>query len=311
MVHVSEMPPYPLINTQATLGDYLALPLNYALAKLSEYGYEKVRERRVEQYRRGEPPSRFLGAIDRLLEQAKTGFTQQFDVGVQKISPRIAIYRAFWNGASAADRLYTVEFEDAGLIYEMPVYLKKEEQEEPSTELLQENIKKIVTAKVSPYNDELSQFYQPLFNYGVVKYTRNDYNAFLDQVTWRKWLVRMGLWNHQQFGIEEGRWSLTMTTGNTTRDYTIRQYSRPGLLNRFLYWFLGDLVYDVIDWPFDRIQEATEVAIDNGWAPHTLRDDLVAAEYKGISGLLRTLFRNYLRHPLEFDLSPKEAVLAA
>ncbi len=312
MVHkeVSKMPKYPLFGPEAKLKDYIALPINYGLFRLSKHYQDIVRQRRIEMSKAGQPPSKILGTIDRLLGQYAERASQTIDQEIlPKISPRIAVYRGFWRGASKVDRLYTVEFEDQGLVYEMPVYLRRNEQEEPSEELLRKNIEEVVNTKKSPYNGDLGEFNDEYFTrWSTVKYSRNDYNTFIDPRTWNKWFVRDDLWDHQQYGGLKEQKTITVGEGAKTKNYIVRAYSRPGALQRFWYWLFGDIEYDILDKPFDMIQRATERGIEAGILPDNSRDILVEEEYKNIAGLRRVFFRTG-RRPLEFDLSVKEAIV--
>lgn len=302
-------PRYPLIGDNVTPRDIVSLPAYYYLGQLAGYAYGKVHRAQIERARRGEPPSKFLGTIDNLLEQAQTAFSQTFDATLQKTSPRLAVYRAFWRGASAVERLYTVEFEDAGLMYEVPIYLRRKGQEKPSDKHFSEQIDKVVTTKMSPYNDGTSEYYDPLFEFGVVKFTNGDYNKFIDQGTWTKWLVRNGLWHQQQFGKQEDHRQMTIGTGPSAQTFWVNEYSQPSGFSRFLYWFVGDQIYNLMDIPFKNVEQLVEVAVGGGQLAHSINDNLVRIEFKAISGMLRNFFRRY-RYPLELDLSPEEAVVS-
>ena len=147
------------------------------------------------------------------------------------------------------------------------------------------------TGKLEPYYNELA------FNEyrAAIKYTRSDFKRLPDPKYFARWLVMNDAWMVQQYGKMKEVMNVTSSKGN---EYIVKEYSRPKPKDVFSFWFIGDIIYDLVDTGFDKLQA---YVISKGFSEAT-QQTLIKEEYKMIWDIITTLAQ---RRPtqLEFDLT--------
>ncbi len=289
MVHTQTIAQYPLL-TGEFFHDGWKIPVYFGINKLAADLSVPLAQRT------GNIPKILVGGF---IDFVKEWSTQRYKTEIPKSLPLLGTWRGFAEGTSNVEHLYTVAFQG----HELPIHLTLRERQaaaaDPTDDQLTEGVRQVVRERKSPLNTgELSSYYNGDFDTykSSSKYTRSDYeNSLIDPNKYKKWLVRDDLWNIQQRGPL--RQSRILAVDGTA--YTVRKYGRPASLSTFWYWLIGDIVYDLIDGPFDPIQRQV-----NRILSHAAQQELTEVEYKhAITPTIRSLFRNSARLPLEFDLT--------
>jgi hypothetical protein len=279
---------YPLLDGTEFAKDGLGMVFDYALYKL-------INAVKPSEQSRTTKKKKVFGA---LLDNIEIAYRQNFREKYQRVTPKIAAWSRYADGASTVEDLYTVELHGA----ELPVYIMSEKDTEPTDDTLAENIKTVRDTKTSPYNerDQIIPYYYGRFSdIAAEKYTREDLNNIEDPHEFRKWLVRDDTWKIQQWGKRDpSKEKVIMVDGVP---YQTKVYTRPGKLRSWLYWAVGDKIYDAIDAPYDPLQKRVE----KGMTPDA-RQILLKQEYKAITTAIRAFFSIFFtgRTPqLQYDLT--------
>ncbi|RLJ10291.1 MAG: hypothetical protein DRP15_00450 [Candidatus Aenigmatarchaeota archaeon] len=262
---------------------------NYGMFKLTSY---------VKDYLEGRKDDNFLNKIiyieaDRRRELSEQNFRTHF----VKAFPKFAAWYGFSKGSSMIDKVYTIEYKG----YEIPIFIKDfYSVEEPTPEKIREAIDFVEDKGKSPYDEagKLEPYYNELaFNEyrAAIKYTRSDFKRLPDPKYFARWLVMNDAWMVQQYGKMKEVMNVTSSKGN---EYVVKEYSRPKPKDVFSFWFIGDIIYDLVDTGFDKLQA---YVISKGFSEAT-QQTLIKEEYKMIWDIITTLAQ---RRPtqLEFDLT--------
>ncbi|MBU0953469.1 MAG: hypothetical protein KKA90_03555 [Nanoarchaeota archaeon] len=280
---------YPWVNGEEAFekGGMWKLPAWYFTDKLGQYLQKKLPEEN-----RDNPWKTVAGGfIDGLQQRAE----QTWHVTLTKSFPYVSLLWGWANGTSNIEHMYTVEHKG----HEIPIYLSTQAfgVDTPTPELLQENVRHVVTHRESPYNDDsLQSMYNGIFgdSDAVNATTRGDYSRLQDPKLFRKWFVR----DHTYLIQQRGELIKEETEVVDGVSYTIRTYEDPSKWMNLLYNFTISFVYDFIDAPFDPLQRQIEKVLTHGAS-----DRLIENEYKrAISPTIRAFFRNDARNPLEYDM---------
>lgn len=294
-----ELPKYPFIDGGKFKQNWGRL-ITYYIVKKASQGYRERLGQRTEVGLTAK--NIFRDFVDLTIE----GISQQFDTLFLDTFPKLRAWDGYYNGASKIDTLYTVEF----MGYELPIYARDIDDPEPTEDKLKESVNTVATTLKSPLNGpEFRNLFDGNFTYSANKITRNDYSRLIDQNIFQKWFTRDEAWVIQQYGkrvdndIDK---EITLDNGTT---YKVRCYKRPpkeGMFKSVLFWHwaIGDKIYDLVDVFFDPIQYRIEDLEKSGIVPEGYTQHLVNREYKVISNVFRTIFRNSSRLRLEFDLTP-------
>ena len=263
---------FPLIDFEqfSEMGGW-RLPFLYAGYKIAEHLRDRLEKDRTDKKK---------SILGELMNSYRIKWSQDFDTVVANAFPKPYAWYRFSEGASTIDVLYTVEH--GGLEY--PVYMLREDQRKPEEKELAENIEYVVKNGESPYEsvEKIRPFYNDNFSKkAAVKLTRGDFSRLADPRHFTRWFVMDDTWLIQQYGKEIERMEISTSAGRKT----VKAYKRPGKGAVFSYWFAGDLIYDLIDGPFDVIQRRIEKYMNEDAERVFLKN-----EYKMISGVIRSLF---------------------
>jgi hypothetical protein len=271
---------YPFIDF-SQIGHLPGMLYDYGAYKLIEKYNPKQSERKTK------VSKTIGGSLDLYGSIRKSNFVAKFP----RVTPKVAVWKDFSDGASKLDRLYTVEIHGA----EMPVYMAERKDPEPTDEMLEENIKFARDKKESQYNatEKTVPFYDEDWTRAATnKYTDQDFELLEDKKEFRKWLVRDDTTLWRQFGKLDKEKELQVDNAK----YNVKVYKKPGRFITWLYWAAGDQMYNAIDTLYNPLQK---------WllkGPKDLVQYLLKLEYKAISGARRTLFsRQYPQ--LAYDLT--------
>lgn len=269
---MAELKKYPFFDSKKLGEEGFALVKDYAIYKAIDWLKPAEDKRKTKAWKI------FGEALDSTQEFHKQGYITKLN----SVAPKVAIWKRYSEGASNIDKLYTVHIHGA----ELPVYITEKGDEKPTEDTIKENIKKARDTKKSTFNkkSEIISFYNGNFsNQAAKKYSRGDFDKIEDQAEFRKWFVRDDTWLIQQYGkrVHEEETSVNLDGMN----YDVRVYTKPGKFMNWLYWAIGDKVYDFVDAPFDIIQERIE-----GELGKDARQILLKNEYRAITGLMRALF---------------------
>jgi hypothetical protein len=241
--------------------------------------------------------------IDGVMKGMKFGYKGNFKNKLPDMFPKIAVWKRFADSTANIGKLYTVEMSG----FEFPVYITDSAGKlpDPSMELLSKNIDEIAETGKSPYNsiEEMVKFYNNDFSrLAAGKFTRGDFESSMleDPRQFRKWLMRDQTWLVQQYGDVVDEISVTLEHGATAK---VRVYDSTSSMTNWLFWAVGDQIYDFIDAPLDPLQRKVEgYSRDAGQI-------FLKTEYKAISGITRAFFTSN-RLPLLYDVTdlPKNMV---
>ncbi len=234
--------------------------------------------------------------VDGIMKGMKFGYKENFNNKWPDILPKIAVWKRFADSSTNIGKLYTVEMSG----FEFPVYMidNAGKLPDPSMELLNKNIDEIAETGKSPYNgiEEMVKFYNNDFSrLAAGKFTRGDFESSMleDPRQFRKWLMRDQTWLIQQYGDMVDEIPVTLENGATVK---VRVYDSTNSITNWLFWFVGDQIYDLIDAPLDPLQrKVEEYSRDAGQI-------FLKTEYKAISGITRSFFTSG-RLPLLYDIT--------
>lgn len=284
----SALPDYPFVDYAKFQTDFWTMTKAYfkrTVASLFKTDPEK-RETVI---------SKLLGAV---VDSVYTMNEQEFCVKWQEIFPKVAAWQAFAESPADIKFMYTLEYKRNGNTYEVPIYLQAGKDTDPTDEMIAKAIDTVRDTHESPYNDEsASTFYRAGFSkIGAEKFTRGDFKRLPDPKNFRRWFVMDECWNMQQQGRVKEVKEKKDTKGTK---WTVRKYGQEPAMSKFLYWAIGDKIYDMIDAPFDPMQRYMEKA----GLPPDAQQTLIKEEYKMIAGIRRSFMRGTGRYPLDFDLT--------
>lgn len=290
MVHVSEFKRPPWVDT-SKLGEAWKIPVFYGLNKAATGLVGHFREHRIAEQRAGRRAN-MLYILERLTEAAAEKWTEQEYKGrIQDMFGQFMVQYQFMKGSSNIERFYTVHYRG----HEVPVFAQAKGSAAPTQEALQHQVEEVIrTGGVSPLNDKLSALFRHDFIFAVNQYMRGDYGQFIDPGKASEWLPRDDGWIIQQYGQQ------TIEAGG--QQHRISSFNRASPLKTWLYWSVGDKLYDAVDIIFDPVQRVLETAIEKGVLPDKIRQVFTEQEYKGIAAIRRAIFSSG-RPSLEFDLT--------
>ncbi|MFH1978102.1 MAG: hypothetical protein ABIJ92_02150 [Candidatus Aenigmatarchaeota archaeon] len=281
-----ELKKYPLVDTKELFDDGgWQVPFHYAI-HIAAKGFSKPPEERI---------SKFDKALHAGLDWIEEQYFQRALTGFNKTFPKLSAYRGFFNNPTNLETMYTVVHKG----HELPIYLRDSNDPRPTDSMLADNIKVVRDTDVSPYDQraKVENFYDSEFGaVAAPKFTRGDIEnekLFPEPLRFRGWFIKDDMWRMQQYGEMKER-KVSAEGG----DFTVREYSLPDKWNSFWYWAIGDKIYDIIDAPFDTIQEQLIAK-----SPPAFRQYLTKEEYKMIAGIRRSLFNPRTSTPLTFDLT--------
>ncbi len=246
---------------------------------------------------------------DGIIEVASEWAHQDYQTLFSRLFPKPAAWYGFSRGTTITDELYTVQWDitdsEGTFTAEIPIYIKSAPTNDnpnpanPSDDELRRGIKYIKDHGRSQYNEanQMSGIFNPDFNlYSLRKYTRGDSERWRPQNQLNGWLGRRDFFIIHEKGkvIEERNTTLGAVDPTDGATYRIRKYKNPSKFNVWLYNFVGDKIYDAIDWFWDFIGQ------DN--LPEQAQQNFLKREFRFIDKLARTPFRSYERYPLIFDL---------
>jgi hypothetical protein len=288
------LPKYPFVSWKAFAenGNGLKLPVYYVLGK----SLEPVRES-LESYvmAGGDLITNLL--VYPVVTSLHNWSHQQFDVKSQEVFPKFRAWYDFYKGASNINKLYTVTYTVGGLTREFPLATTAVGDPVPTGEKLKEGIKTVINEYKSPLNGaEISEFYRKEFSLiAAEKYTRGDFTKLEDPMFFRKWFARDDTWLIQQYGERDVTLESDLIVNGTTHHVNV--YGRPSEFITWIYWAVGDKIYDAIDTFYDPLQKYME-----GKIPAQAEQIMLRDEYKAIAAVRRGLF-NTARTPLEYDMT--------
>jgi hypothetical protein len=269
------LPQYPFVDAKEFRKDFWGLLKDYAIYNVIDAvkpSY-KTRER-----------SKGMNALGRLLDSQELMYEQSFFEKKNRIFPKLAAWNRFSKGASKIDRLYTVEM--YGI--EMPVFMSKKGDEDPTDEILTENIRSAKRDKESVFNQKkmiLNLYDDKFSDVAAEKYSRSDMSKREDPYEFRNYFIRDDSWLIQQYGKRDEKREKEIDVDGER--YQIKVYMKPSRWRNWLYWAIGDKIYDIIDAPFDPIQKRAE----KNMTPDA-RQIMLREEYKVITSLIRALMRS-------------------
>lgn len=288
-----KLPKYPFINFKAFAenNNGMKLPLYYIANKITK----PVRESMQSYVMAG--GDFFTNVVLYPAVNTIENWTgQQFHTKSQEVLPKIRAWYDFSEGASTINKLYTISHTVSGVTREFPVFATEPGDVQPTDDKLEKGIRTTIDENRSSMNGDISNFYRKQFSLiAAEKYTRSDFAKLEDPMAFRKWFVRDDTWIIQQYGNRD----LTLekdliVDGNTHHVYV---YDRPSDFLTWLYWAVGDKVYDFIDGFYDPLQSYME-----GKIPPQAEQIMIRDEYKAIARVRRGLF-NSARTPLEYDMT--------
>jgi hypothetical protein len=269
---MTDLPKYPFIDRTQFNKDALGMLKNYII-------YKAINRLKPEEDKR---KTRFYDIFGSLLDTTQTFHRQNFLEKCQRIFPKITTWYNFSEGASNVQELYTTVIDGA----EFPVYLRGPKDTIPTDETLNQNIKIARDTKKSFYNERnavLDLYDHEFSNIAAEKYSRCDFKNIEDPHEFRKWFVRDDTWLIQQYG--ERAVSDEKEIELEGKSYHVNVYKRPNKFRTWLYWAIGDKIYDIVDAPFDPLQKRIETNM-----PADARQLMLKTEYKVITNLIRSLF---------------------
>jgi len=277
---------FPLVSAKDLYTDGWKIPFQYAMYRAAEHFKKPERER----------VTLSDNIIHGYLDEVGKINEQKYKIGFDNTFPLVSAYKGFANDPTIIDTMYTVEAYD----HEFPVFVRDKNDSHPTDKMLSTAIETVRDQKKSPYDERNKTdkfYYQPFDIKAAPKYTRGDISneaLFPEPLRFRRWFVMDDMWRIQQYGkIKEEK---PITIDGTT--YTVRHYEKPDKWNSFIYWAIGDKIYDAIDGPFDIVQEKIIKTL-----PPPARQYITKEEYKMIARVRRSFFTNFSRKPLVFDLT--------
>ncbi|MFH1364097.1 MAG: hypothetical protein ABIH52_00410 [Candidatus Aenigmatarchaeota archaeon] len=282
---------YPFVNIKDFLEGGWKVPIYYAAHRTADYLRDSYQESLPPSDKRSKLS---IGLIDYLNWQS-TLYEQRAISRANKTFPKLMAWRGFYNDPTEIDTMFTVEMYD----HEFPVFIRDKNDPLPTDSELIKNIQTVRDKMKSPYDPRgaIDELYDEEFD-GIPaqKYTRGDIkndDLFPEPLRLRQWLVKDDTWRIQQYGDFKPK---SMTVDGIS--YTVREYMKPNKINSFVYWAIGDKIYDFVDAPFDVIQATL---IKN--SPPGFRQFITKEEYKMIAKIRRSFFTNGSRRRLVYDLT--------
>lgn len=235
------------------------------------------------------PHSLLRGAINSTAQMNR----QKYITGINDVAPGLAVQKRFSEGASKIEKLYCVEYDG----FDVPVYMTEKEDIAPNDDVLTKNVKSIKDNLRSAYDEKgmIIELYNDNFgNKAASKYTRGDVDKIEDVLEFRNWFIRDDTWLMQQYGDRIHDDEKTIEVDGES--FYVKVYARPSTLQTWMYWAVGDKIYDFIDAGFDPVQEEIEKYL----SPDA-RQLMLKEEYKVITSVIRSVFSS--RSPeLRYDL---------
>lgn len=236
-------------------------------------------------------------------------YNQQFGVGMYSTFPRIRVFSAFSDDATNIERVYTLEVDDLGVTYELPVYLQKFDEDKPTDAILTRNADFTKQHGISPYNKIESMatgYIRKYFNqFGIEKFSRGDFKRYFhdEPEKFFRWIGRDSTWHIVQYGDRDaatesalppmaaGKIKVYETTTKTSGFWydlgRVMGDDSPSSWSSFLYWQLGDWIYDGVDLLFGPAEAILTASNIPKPAVRTIMD----LEYKVAAASRRGLFR--------------------
>jgi|GEM_PF-1843171 len=282
---------YPFIDFKDLSRNWYTMPIHYGLVKLFSLYTTPPEDR-------GTLASKIVGGM---CDSGKKLNQQQLSSKLMDSFPKIMVWNDFANSTSIINEIYTVGWSNK----EIPVYFRAKGGPAATDDVISEGIrfvrdKKTVKNRIqSPYNSisgnyDINKFYRQGFSrLAADKFTRGDYDTFIDPSTFNPWFVRDDSWYIQQYGTKTVEKNLTVD-GTT---YKVKCYEKPEKFSMWWYWFVGDMVYDFIDSFFDPVQETVGRLFTT-----EAQQDFVKSEYRMIAGVRRSMFDSPARLDLAYEL---------
>lgn len=225
-------------------------------------------------------------------KKGRAGIGDRLEEKATKYFPLLSVGFDWAAGPGEINNLYVAGHRG----YEIPIYLTKAGEREPSAEQLKQNVEKLKIDNQSPYQSgELTvPFYRGGFNDpGAEVLTGKALDELLvDPTHAREWLVRDEIWEMQQLGdrlnFEEGQQEKNISGIN------IRKYGSLSYWQSFSRWGLRTLAYRVLDLLF---------IPSRATGKNLITQYFWEEEYKAITKAYRAVMANHARPKLEFDLN--------
>lgn len=231
-----------------------------------------------------------------LLEKSK-GTAAANEAKINSSFPKVGSLLDFLDGSSELKVVYTGEFDGK----QVPIYLAKDEEAEPTDDELKKAIEHVKGEKRSPYQDSgyraLNQFYRENFSSPGLDVLLNEdtaKDAYVPDPSFIKdWVVRDEIGDLAGGGIED------KTYERTAYGVKVRRFYRQSKFDIFLRWSARDLAYDFFDY---LIYAPIKAAVHLFAGTSLATQKLVKDNYKGAT----LLARGVVGSGVVFDLRSEE-----